>query len=107
MAHYQSGAQTRRVKTLRDMAPQAFVELHPDLAKRLGIENGDPVQVSTRRGFADLKAAVTPTIRPDTLFVPFHWGGHSCANLLTNPALDPTSRMPEFKICAARIVSRQ
>ncbi|MCW3100325.1 MAG: molybdopterin oxidoreductase [Chthonomonadaceae bacterium] len=103
MAHYQSGTQSRRVKALRDMAPQAFVELHPDLAKRLGIENGDPVQVATRRGTADLKAAITPTIRPDTLFVPFHWGDASCANLLTNPALDPTSRMPEFKICAARI----
>ncbi len=103
MAHYQSGTQTRRVKALQEMAPQAIVELHPDLAKRLGIENGDPVQVSTRRGAADLKAAITPSIRPDTLFVPFHWGDGACANLLTNPALDPTSRMPEFKICAARI----
>jgi len=103
MAHYQSGTQTRRVKALRDIAPQAFVEMNPDLAKRLGIENGDPVRVATRRGTADLKAAITPTIRPDTLFVPFHWGDGSCANLLTNPALDPTSRMPEFKICAARI----
>ncbi|MCW3055615.1 MAG: molybdopterin oxidoreductase [Chthonomonadales bacterium] len=103
MAHYQSGTQTRRVKALRDIAPQAFVEMHPDLAKRLGIENGDPLRVATRRGTAGLKAAITPTIRPDTLFVPFHWGDGSCANLLTNPALDPTSRMPEFKICAARI----
>jgi assimilatory nitrate reductase catalytic subunit len=103
MAHYQSGTQTRRVKALRDMAPEAFVELHPDVAKRLNIENGDPVRVSTRRGTAALKAAITPTIRPDTLFMPFHWGDGSCANLLTNPALDPISRMPEFKICAARI----
>jgi assimilatory nitrate reductase catalytic subunit len=103
MAHYQSGTQTRRVKALNDMAPQAFVELHPDLAKRLNIENGDPVRVSTRRGLAELKAAITPTIRPDTLFVPFHWGDGACANLLTNPALDPTSRMPEFKVCAAQI----
>ena len=103
MAHYQSGTQTRRVKALREMAPQAFVEMHPDLARRLSIENGDPVRVATRRGTADLKAAITPTIRPDTLFVPFHWGDSACANLLTNPALDPTSRMPEFKVCAARV----
>jgi assimilatory nitrate reductase catalytic subunit len=103
MAHYQSGTQTRRVKALRDTTPQAFVEMHSDLAKRLGIENGDPVRVSTRRGTADLNALVTPTIRQDTLFVPFHWGDGACANLLTNPALDPTSRMPEFKVCAARI----
>ena len=103
MAHYQSGTQTRRVKALRDMAPQPFVEMHPDLAKRLCIENGDSVRVATRRGTADLKAVVTPTIRQDTLFVPFHWGDGGCANLLTNPALDPTSRMPEFKVCAARL----
>ena len=103
MAHYQSGTQTRRVKALRDMAPQPFVEMHPDLAKRLCIENGDSVRVATRRGTADLKVVVTPTIRQDTLFVPFHWGDGGCANLLTNPALDPTSRMPEFKVCAARL----
>jgi predicted molibdopterin-dependent oxidoreductase YjgC len=67
----------------------------------------DFLVVATRRGTADLKAAITPTICPDTLFVPFHWGDGSCANLLTNPALDPTSRMPEFKVCAARIDPRQ
>lgn len=103
MAQYQSGTQTRRVKALCETTSQAFVELHPDLAKRLQIENGDLVRVSTRRGAVELKAAVTPTIRPDTLFVPFHWGDKECANLLTNPALDPISRMPEFKICAARL----
>ncbi|MEO7913143.1 MAG: molybdopterin dinucleotide binding domain-containing protein, partial [Roseiflexaceae bacterium] len=43
------------------------------------------------------------TIRLDTLFVPFHWGGDACVNRLTNPALDPTSRMPEFKVCAVAI----
>ncbi len=103
MAHYQSGTQTRRVRSLRDAVPQAFVELHPDQARRLGIENGDGVEVTTRRGTAALKAVLTPTIRQDTLFVPFHWGDTASANLLTNPALDPTSRMPEFKVCAARI----
>jgi len=46
---------------------------------------------------------VTPTIREDTIFVPFHWGGDQSVNRLTNPALDPTSRMPEFKVCAVRI----
>jgi assimilatory nitrate reductase catalytic subunit len=103
MAHYQSGTQTRRVKTLNELAPCAFVELHPDLAKRMGMENGDLERVTTRRGTATVKAVITPTIRQDTLFMPFHWGDDACANLLTNPALDPTSRMPEFKTCAARI----
>jgi assimilatory nitrate reductase catalytic subunit len=46
---------------------------------------------------------VTPTAREDTVFVPFHWGGENSANRLTNPALDPTSKMPEFKVCAARL----
>jgi assimilatory nitrate reductase catalytic subunit len=50
-----------------------------------------------------VRARLTPTIRHDTVFVPFHWAGSARANLLTNPALDPISRMPEFKICAARI----
>ena len=103
MAHYQSGTQTRRVKTLDAMAPHPFIEMHPDLARSLTIANGEYVRVTTRRGVAVVQAVVTPTIRQDTVFMPFHWGGAACANLITNPALDPTSRMPEFKVCAARI----
>lgn len=103
MAHYQSGAQTRRVRALREAAPAAFVEMHPALAQTFGIAEGDTVRLRTRRGQATMAARLTGTIRPDTLFVPFHWGGSSSANLLTNPALDPTSRMPEFKVCAVRI----
>lgn len=103
MSHYQSGTQTRRVGALRQASPEAFVEIHPILAGRFGIGDDDLVRVSTRRGAACVKARITASIRQDTLFVPFHWGGPSRANLLTNPALDPTSKMPEFKVCAARI----
>ncbi|MBV9850340.1 MAG: molybdopterin oxidoreductase family protein [Armatimonadetes bacterium] len=103
MNHYQSGAQTRRVKALRDAVPEAYVEIHPALARRFGIADGDPVTLTTRRGSAQVLARFTPTIRQDTLFVPFHWAGVARANLLTNPALDPTSRMPEFKVCAVRV----
>lgn len=103
MQQYQSGAQTRRVRALSEAAPEAFVEIHPLMAGRFGITDGATVQVVTRRGTARLKARLTPTIRHDTLFAPFHWGGEGRANLLTNPALDPTSKMPEFKVCAARI----
>ena len=103
MQQYQSGTQTRRVKSLHDAVPEAFVEMHPTLAHRFGISDGDPVLLTTRRGEATAKARLTPTIRQDTLFVPFHFGGAGCANLLTNPALDPISKMPEFKICAVRI----
>ena len=103
MAQYQSGTQTRRVAALRDLAPEPFVEIHPSLAGRFGIADGDAVSIQTRRGEAGARARLTPTIRPDTLFMPFHWGGKGRANLLTNPALDPSSKMPEFKVCAARI----
>lgn len=106
LAQYQSGTQTRRVDTLARMAPRATVEMHPALARSLRISNGDEVTVVTRRGRAFLVARVTPDARPDVLFVPFHWGGDGCANRVTNPALDPSSRMPEFKVCAARLEPR-
>ncbi|WP_406492768.1 molybdopterin oxidoreductase family protein [Streptomyces sp. NBC_01604] len=103
VAQYQSGAQTRRVDELNAAAPGPFVELHPRLAERLGAAEGDPVAVVSRRGRAVAPARITTAIRPDTVFMPFHWAGEGRANTLTNPALDPTSRMPEFKVCAVRL----
>jgi assimilatory nitrate reductase catalytic subunit len=103
LAHYQSGAQTRLVRALREASPAPFVELHPALASRLGIADGDPVRLTTRRGEAFAPARVTTSIRPDTVFMPFHWAGPGRVNTLTNPALDPVSRMPEFKVCAVRV----
>ncbi|WP_411098185.1 molybdopterin oxidoreductase family protein [Streptomyces sp. x-45] len=103
VAQYQSGAQTRRVAELNAAAPGPFVELHPRLAARLGADEGDPLAVVSRRGRAVAPARITTGIRPDTVFMPFHWPGEGRANTLTNPALDPTSRMPEFKVCAVRV----
>ena len=103
LAHYQSGTQTRRVPALQHVAPVAIAEIHPAVARRHGIGDGDPVRLTTRRGAAFMEARVTPGIREDTVFVPFHWGGDSSVNRLTNPALDPISRMPEFKVCAVRV----
>ncbi|MDW8809929.1 molybdopterin oxidoreductase family protein [Streptomyces scabiei] len=103
VAQYQSGAQTRRVEELNAAAPGPFVELHPRLAERLGAAEGDPLAVVSRRGRAVAPARITTAIRPDTVFMPFHWPGEGRANTLTNPALDPTSRMPEFKTCAVRV----
>lgn len=100
LAQYQSGAQTRRVKSLPDAGP--FVEIHPMLANRMGAHDGDPVVVRTRRGEMKAPAKIVTTIRPDTVFIPFHWVG---ANRLTNDALDPSSRMPEFKVCAAEVTA--
>ncbi|GCD90726.1 molybdopterin oxidoreductase family protein [Nocardioides sp. LS1] len=100
LAQYQSGAQTRRVRDLPDTG--AFVEMHPMLAGRIGAADGATVRVTTRRGTMTAPARVVDTIRPDTVFVPFHWVG---ANRLTNDALDPASRMPEFKVCAAAVTT--
>ncbi|MFJ4002510.1 molybdopterin oxidoreductase family protein [Streptomyces sp. NPDC090023] len=103
VTHYQSGAQTRRVPELAAAAPGPYVELHPDLATGLGVRDGDPLTVTSRRGTVTAPARLTPAIRSDTVFMPFHWPGDGRANLLTNPALDPVSRMPEFKVCAVRV----
>ncbi|MFI6181242.1 molybdopterin oxidoreductase family protein [Nonomuraea sp. NPDC051191] len=100
LSHYQSGAQTRRIASLVRAAPEPFVELHPDLAEQLGVAAGDLVRVSSRRGHSRAVARISDAIRRDTVFMPFHWEG---ANRLTNPALDPVSGMPEFKVCAVRV----
>lgn len=100
--HYNSGAQTRRVAVLARAKREPRVQIHPRLAGRLGVADGGRLLIESRRGAATLAAEVTSDVRPDTLFAPFHWGGDACANLLTNPALDPVSRMPEFKLCAVR-----
>ena len=102
MGHYQSGTQTRRVPELVEAAPEPFVEMHPAAARDIGIHDGMNVRLTTRRGTMSLKVRLTADIRMDTLFVPFHWGGAGAANLLTNTALDPIARIPEFKICAVR-----
>ena len=101
--HYQSGTQTRRVRALTAVEPDAYVELHPVVAHRIGVAAGEPVRLRTRRGTAVFRARITETIRQDTVFVPFHWAAPAAANALTNPALDRHSRMPEFKACAVSV----
>lgn len=103
LVQYNSGTQTRRNPELCEAAPEPFVEIHPETAKALGIGDGDTVTLTTRRGRAVMKARLTRDIRFDTLFVPFHWGGRGSANALTIGALDPVSRIPEFKVCAVQI----
>ncbi|TFV75545.1 molybdopterin oxidoreductase [Blastococcus sp. CT_GayMR19] len=103
LAQYQSGTQTRRTRSLSLIAPTPRAELHPDLARSLSIGQDDVVELATRRGVARFHAHVTDTIRRDVVFAPFHWGGPSSANVLTDPALDPTSRMPAFKVCAVAV----
>lgn len=100
---YLSGNQTRRIGFLVQQCPEPYVEIHPETAMKLKINDGERVKVVSRRGEGVFPALIVKTIRPDTIFIPYHWGENLAANQLTNPKLDPTSKIPEYKACSARI----
>jgi assimilatory nitrate reductase catalytic subunit len=103
LVHYQSGAQTRRVPELLAVEPECFVAVHPDTAIRAGLRDGGRARVVGRRGTVVATVRYDPALRPDTVFLPFHFPGAGRANLLTNPALDPDSGMPELKVAVVRL----
>jgi assimilatory nitrate reductase catalytic subunit len=103
VSHFLSGTQTRRIGPLIDHCPAPKIELHPQLAERLGLSDGDWATAESRRGACTLQVQVVRTIRPDTIFIPYHWAGAKSANQLTIAAQDPISKIPEFKACAARL----
>ena len=103
VSQFLSGTQTRRIGPLVDQYPEPKIEIHPMLAKKLGINDGQWTTVESRRGTITLEAQVVKTIRPDTVFVPYHWPGKRSANRLTVSAQDPVSKIPEFKVCACRV----
>ncbi|MDI9883333.1 molybdopterin oxidoreductase family protein [Streptomyces sp. HNM0645] len=103
LAHYQSGAQTRRVPALLAAAPDPFVEVHPDTALRYGLADGEPAVVRSAHGSVEARVRLSRALRADTVFLPFHFPGQGTANLLTGSALDPRSRMPEFKVTAVAV----
>ena len=103
VSQFLSGTQTRRIGPLVDHYPEPKIEMHPRLAARLGIVDGDWATAESRRGTCTLRAAVVSTIRPDTVFIPYHWPGRKSANQLTISAQDPLSKIPEYKVCAVRI----
>jgi len=103
ITQYLSGTQTRRIGGLVDLCPEPYVEIHPSLAEQYAIQDGDWMKVESRRGAVVLRAKVVTTIRPDTIFIPYHWTGKKSANLLTQRALDPLSKIPEFKKSVVRI----
>ena len=103
VSQYLSGTQTRRIGSLIDQAPQPYCEMHPLLGVKLGVSDGDFVRVESRRGSITVRAQVVKTIRPDTVFIPYHWPLERAANNCTIRAIDPISHIPEFKICAVRI----
>jgi assimilatory nitrate reductase catalytic subunit len=103
VSQFLSGTQTRRIGPLVDQYPEPRIELHPQLAEKLGIRSGDWATAETRRGSCTLRAQVVTTIRPDTIFIPYHWPGRRSANQLTISAQDPISKIPEYKVCAVRL----
>jgi assimilatory nitrate reductase catalytic subunit len=103
VSQFLSGTQTRRIGSLVDQYPQPTCEIHPRLAEKLGIADGDFVKVESRRGNIVVRATVVKTIRPDTVFVPYHWPLDRSANNCTIRAIDPVSNIPEFKVSAVRV----
>ena len=86
-----------------DQTPRPWVEIHPETAAGLGVAEGDAVEVESRRGATVLPARVVATIRPDTVFIPYHWASPVAANTLTISRFDPVSWIPAFKTAACRL----
>jgi formate dehydrogenase major subunit len=102
LEHWHTGAMTRRASVLDAIEPEAVAHLSPRDLKRIGTEPGSKVRVSTRRGTIDLVARADRDVPPGLIFIPFCFA-EAAANLLTNPALDPFGKIPEFKFCAAKL----
>ena len=99
---FHTGTMTRKSAAINQVSPTGYVEIHPDDAERLEISSGENVEVVTRRGKVTTPARVTSGIEKGWLFMPFHFR-ESPANMLTNDALDPTAKIPEYKVCAATV----
>jgi len=99
---FHTGTMTRKSRAINQISPTGYVEIHTDVAARLGIEDGDNVEVRTRRGKVTTLAKVTDDIETGWLFMPFHFA-EGPANMLTIDALDPISKISEYKVCAATV----
>ena len=104
VSQFLSGTQTRRIGPLVDQYPEPRIEMHPRMAEKLHIKDDEWATVQTRRGSVTLQVQVVQAIRPDTVFVPYHWAGRRSINQCTVQAQDPISKIPEFKVCACRVV---
>ncbi|MEB3885892.1 nitrate reductase [Lyngbya sp. CCY1209] len=105
--HWHTQTRTGHIEKIRKMHPEPFIEIHPKDAKKLGIEEGNWVEVRSRRGAAFFPAKITKAIAPGTVFVPMHWGAlwadRAEANALTHPESCPDSKQPELKACAVQL----
>jgi len=100
--HFHTGTMSRRSKTLNERVPEGYVEISKEDAEKLQINNNEMVKVATRRGEIEIKAKITHKVSKGLIFIPFHFE-EAAANILTNAALDPIAKTPEYKVCAARI----
>ena len=102
MFHFHTGTMSRRSDKLHKEVPEAYIELHPDDAKPLGLGRDSRVRVSSRRGEIELVARITDRIKPGIVFIPFHFA-EAAANTLTNSAFDPVAKIPEYKVCSVKV----
>lgn len=102
LEHWHTGTMTRRSYALDAIAPEAFVEMHPDDLTALGLRSGDLATVSSRRGTIELKTKASTNVAPGSVFIPFHFR-EAAANVLTTDAIDPLGKIPEFKFCAVNV----
>lgn len=102
LQHYHTGTMSRKSKVLNGLVPHATVEICAKDAKKLNIADGEIVKVSTRRGHIEIHAQITKRVKEGLIFIPFHFI-EAAANLLTNDALDPIAKIPEYKVCACKV----
>jgi formate dehydrogenase alpha subunit len=102
LPHFQTGVQSRRAIALNELAPVAFLEIHPHDAAHIGIHTKDWIKIKSRRGELRIQTVVTDRVKKGTVFIPFHFK-EAAANLLTNDALDPIAKIPEYKVTAVKL----
>jgi predicted molibdopterin-dependent oxidoreductase YjgC len=102
MFHFHTGTMTRRSKKLASEVPGAYIEMHPEDALKVGLNGNRRVRVVSRRGQIELEARITENIKQGVVFIPFHFA-EAAANVLTNSAIDPVAKIPEYKVCAVKI----
>jgi len=101
-AHFHTGTMTRASAHLDAEQKTGYVEIHPEDAEKLAVQDGEVVNLATRRGEIQIPARISNKVKPGLLFVPFHFS-ESAANILTNSAFDPIAKIPEYKVCAVKI----
>ena len=102
LEHWHTGSMTRRSRALSTIKPNAYAKLHPRDLAELGVADGSPIRVTSRRGEIELAAVADASIERGCIFIPFHFREAS-ANILTTDVLDPYGKIPEFKFCAVKV----